>query len=37
VAYHAAMMMLDAAEVRDGRLGDLSYLVNDLTEAVLGG
>jgi hypothetical protein len=29
-------MMLDAAEVRDGRLGDLAYLVNDLTEAVLG-
>ncbi len=37
VAYHSAMMMLDAAEVRDGRLGDLSYLVDDLTEAVLGG
>jgi aminoglycoside phosphotransferase (APT) family kinase protein len=36
VAYHAAMMMLDAAEIREGRLGDLSYLVNDLTEAVLG-
>jgi aminoglycoside phosphotransferase (APT) family kinase protein len=36
VAYHAAMMMLDAAEVREGRLGDLSYLVNDLTEAVMG-
>jgi aminoglycoside phosphotransferase (APT) family kinase protein len=36
VAYHAAMMMLDAAEVRDGRLGDLSYLVDDLREAVLG-
>ena len=36
VAYHAATMMLDAAEVREGRLGDLSYLVNDLTEAVLG-
>lgn len=36
VAYHAAMMMLEAAEVREGRLGDLSYLVNDLTEAVLG-
>ena len=29
--------MLDAAEVRDGRLGDLSYLVDDLTEAVMGG
>lgn len=36
VAYHSAMMMLDAAEVREGRLGDLSYLVHDLTEAVLG-
>lgn len=36
VAYHASMMMLDAAEVRDGRLGDLSYLVDDLREAVLG-
>lgn len=37
VAYHSAMMMLDAAEMRDGRLGDLSYLVDDLTEAVMGG
>ncbi|REK17474.1 MAG: aminoglycoside phosphotransferase family protein [Actinobacteria bacterium] len=36
VAYHAATMMLDAAEVREGRLGDLKYLVDDLTEAVLG-
>lgn len=36
VAYHAAMMMLEAAEVREGRLGDLNYLVDDLTEAVLG-
>jgi len=36
VAYHAAMMMLDAAEVREGRLGDLHYLVADLTEAVMG-
>jgi aminoglycoside phosphotransferase (APT) family kinase protein len=36
VAYHAATMMLDAAEVREGRLGDLGYLVDDLTEAVLG-
>ena len=36
VAYHSAMMMLDAAEVREGRLGDLSYLVDDLTQAVLG-
>jgi aminoglycoside phosphotransferase (APT) family kinase protein len=36
VAYHAAMMMLEAAEVREGRLGDLSYLVDDLTEAVIG-
>ena len=37
VAYHSAMMMLDAAEVREGRLGDLSCLVDDLTQAVLGG
>jgi aminoglycoside phosphotransferase (APT) family kinase protein len=36
VAYHSAMMMLEAAEVREGRLGDLSYLVDDLTSAVLG-
>jgi aminoglycoside phosphotransferase (APT) family kinase protein len=36
VAYHSAMMMLEAAEVREGRLGDLSYLVDDLTEAVVG-
>lgn len=36
VAYHSAMMMLDAAEMREGRLGDLSYLVRDLSEAVLG-
>jgi hypothetical protein len=34
VAYHAAMQMLEAAEQRDGRLGDLSYLVNDLAAAV---
>lgn len=37
VAYHSAMMMLDAAEQREGRLGDLHYLVGDLTEAVMGG
>ena len=36
VAYHAAMMMLDAAEVREGRLGDLGYLVRDLSDAVMG-
>lgn len=36
VAYHSAMIMLDAAEQREGRLGDLHYLVNDLTEAVMG-
>lgn len=36
VAYHAAMMMLEAVEVREGRLGDLQYLVDDLSEAVLG-
>jgi hypothetical protein len=29
-------MMLEAAEVREGRLGSLQYLVDDLTEAVLG-
>ncbi|MEX2278613.1 MAG: aminoglycoside phosphotransferase family protein [Acidimicrobiia bacterium] len=34
VAYHAAMQMLEAAEQRDGRLGDLNYLVNDLAAAV---
>jgi hypothetical protein len=36
VAYHSAMMMLEAAEVREGRLGSLQYLVDDLTEAVIG-
>jgi aminoglycoside phosphotransferase (APT) family kinase protein len=36
VAYHSAMMMLEAAELREGKLGDLSYLVDDLTEAVVG-
>jgi aminoglycoside phosphotransferase (APT) family kinase protein len=36
VAYHASVMMLEAAELREGRLGDLSYLLDDLTEAVLG-
>ena len=36
VAYHAAMMMLEAAEIREGRLGDLQYLVDTLTVAVLG-
>lgn len=36
VAYHSAMMMLEAAEVREGRLGDLHYLVGDLTDAVMG-
>lgn len=30
VAYHAAMMLLDAVEQREGRLGDLAYLVDDL-------
>lgn len=34
VAYHAAMMMLSAAEQRDGRLGDLAYLVDDLARSV---
>jgi aminoglycoside phosphotransferase (APT) family kinase protein len=36
VAYHASVMMLDAAEVREGRLGDLSYLLDELTSAVMG-
>jgi hypothetical protein len=34
VAYHAAMQMLEAAEQRDGRLGDLEYLVSDFAAAV---
>jgi aminoglycoside phosphotransferase (APT) family kinase protein len=34
IAYHASRMMLDAAEKRDGRLGDLSYLVDDLANAI---
>ncbi len=34
IAYHSSMMMLEAAERRDGRLGDLSYLVDDLAKAV---
>jgi thiamine kinase-like enzyme len=34
IAYHAAMAMLEAAEQRDGRLGDLAYLVNDLAASV---
>lgn len=34
IAYHASMMMLEAAEKRDGRLGDLNYLVNDLADAI---
>lgn len=36
VAYHSSMMMLEAAEQREGRLDNLYYLVNDLTEAVMG-
>ncbi len=34
IAYHASMAMLDAAEQRDGRLGDLGYLVADLSSAI---
>ncbi len=34
VAYHAAMLMLEASEQRDGRLGDLSYLVDDLAASL---
>lgn len=33
-AYHAAAKMLDAAEKRDGRLGDLAYLVDDLASCI---
>lgn len=33
-AYHAAMLMLEAAEQREGRLGDLRHLVDDLAVAV---
>jgi aminoglycoside phosphotransferase (APT) family kinase protein len=34
IAYHSAMLMLDAAEKRDGRLYDLAPLVRSLAEAV---
>jgi hypothetical protein len=34
IAYHASMMMLDAAEKRDGRLYDLAPLVRSLADAV---
>lgn len=34
ITYHTATMMLEAAENREGRLGDLSYLVDDLAESV---
>ncbi|MDH5521256.1 MAG: aminoglycoside phosphotransferase family protein [Acidimicrobiia bacterium] len=34
IAYHSAMTMLEAAEQRDGRLGDLAYLVKDLSDSV---
>lgn len=34
IAYHAAMLMLDAAEKRDGRLYDLAPLVRAMGEAV---
>lgn len=34
IAYHSAMAMLEAAEQRDGRLGDLNYLVEDLSSSV---
>ena len=32
IAYHSAMALLEAAEVREGRLGDLQYLVDDLVD-----
>lgn len=34
IAYHAAMLMLAAAEQREGRLGDLSTLVDDLASSL---
>ena len=34
IAYHSAMLMLDAAENRDGRLHDLAPLVDALRDAV---
>ncbi|MGH8927419.1 MAG: phosphotransferase [Acidimicrobiia bacterium] len=34
IAYHSAMMMLEAAEKRDGRLHDLAPLVRSMAEAV---
>lgn len=34
IAYHAAMLMLEAAEQREGRLGDLSTLVDDLAASL---
>lgn len=34
IAYHAAAQMLDAAEKRDGRLGDLAYLVDDMARSL---
>ncbi len=34
IAYHAAMIMLDAAEKRDGRLHDLAPLVRAMADAV---
>lgn len=32
IAYHSAMALLEAAEVREGKLGNLSYLVDDLVD-----
>jgi thiamine kinase-like enzyme len=34
IAYHSAMLMLEAAEKRDGRLQDMAPLVADLAAAV---
>lgn len=34
IAYHSSMAMLEAAEQRDGRLGDLNYLITDLSSAI---
>ncbi len=34
ITYHASTMLLEAAENREGRLGDLGYLVDDFAESV---
>jgi aminoglycoside phosphotransferase (APT) family kinase protein len=34
IAYHSAMIMLEAAETRDGRLADLAPMVRSMADAV---